>query len=198
MVGSNPVASHQAASIEAAAQELPDGRIPGGDTRINRGAMFASGPLLRDSCVAGDRRRPAGGRSSRGGSRDRVCVVTLFPRARRHHTNSVRPRARNARVPQPRQRSPHVNRRKLLPAAHNATGRARGALVVTTTGPMRQAGKNPRHTWVRGGLDFTGGLPLTTRQKHWTLPGSASPAGLLDWTRARDWTLPGLPMPAIA
>ena len=43
MVGSCPVVSHQAATTEAAAQELPDGRIAGSDARTNGSAMSRAG-----------------------------------------------------------------------------------------------------------------------------------------------------------
>jgi hypothetical protein len=57
MVGSCPVVSHQAATIEAAAQELPTDEFRAATPAPMAVRCRAPGPLLRDRCVAGDRRR---------------------------------------------------------------------------------------------------------------------------------------------
>ena len=52
-----PVVSHQAATIKAAAQELPTNEFRAATPAPMAVRCRAPGPLLQDRCVAGDRRR---------------------------------------------------------------------------------------------------------------------------------------------
>jgi hypothetical protein len=65
MVGSCPVVSHQAATIKAAAQELPTDEFRAATPAPMAVRCRAPEPLIRDRYVAGE---PGGSRSSGDGS----------------------------------------------------------------------------------------------------------------------------------